>query len=220
MKLHTTACSGIVLRKVFFFGLSLFAMLFAFSRPAKANENSGEEIYKYLSQKVHMGDNSFIGRLNSESRELAWTNAEDLEFQGHLRFLNSPVEGDADQTRLFFIRNAERGRIYILSIPDRDHPDYVALEELIENKLKFNVRILEAEVDGENYQFAQFNTRPVQPMFDKVFRLAIIDHCTAYSGFHGRFSLLDVLGIGNVWTYDVSCRTYCYQSIPEDITGE
>jgi len=44
--------------------------------------------------------------------------------QGHLRFLSSPVEGDADQTRLFFIRNAERGRIYILSIPDRDHPDY------------------------------------------------------------------------------------------------
>ncbi|MEX0981594.1 MAG: bile acid:sodium symporter family protein [Bacteroidales bacterium] len=174
MKLHETYRSGNSIHKFFVFGLLLFAALFAINRPAKADENKGEEIYKYLSQKVNMGDSTFIGTLNSESRELDWTNAENLEFQGHLRFLTSPVEGGADQTRLFFIRNAEKGKIYILSIPDRDHPDYVALEELIENKLKFNVRILEAEVNGETYQFAQFNTRPVQPMFDKVFRLMII----------------------------------------------
>ena len=155
-------------------GLALFVSLFVFNRPVMADENSGEEIYKYLSERVNMGDSAFIGMLNTVSRELDWSKAEDINFQGHLRFLTSAVEGDADQTRLFFIRNAEKGRIYILSIPDRDHPDYQSLEELIENKLKFNVRLLEAEVDGASYQFAQFNTRPEQPLFDKIFRLMII----------------------------------------------
>lgn len=162
------------MNKVIVFGLLLFATLFVINPTVKADEISGEEIYKYLSQKVNMGDNTFIDKLNSKPRELDWTNGKDLEFQGHLRFLTSPLKGNADQSRLFFIRNAEKGKIYILSIPDRGHPDYSALEELIENKLKFNVRILEAEVNGESYQFAQFNARPAQPLFDKVFRLMII----------------------------------------------
>ena len=162
------------MHKIHVIGLSLFVALFVLNRPVKADESSGEEIYKYLSQRVHMGDSDFIGLLNTAPRELDWSNAEDFEFQGHLRFLTSPAEGDADQTRLFFIRNAQKGRIYVLSIPDRGHPDYQALEELIKNKLKFNVRILDAEVGGETYQFAQFNTKPEQPLFDKVFRLMII----------------------------------------------
>jgi predicted Na+-dependent transporter len=164
----------ISMRRIHVIGLSLFIALFVINRPVRADENSGEEMYKYLSQRVLVGDSSFVGLLNAASRELDWSNAEELEFQGHLRFLTSPAGGSADQTRLFFIRNAERGKIYILSIPDRGHPDYQALEELIENKLKFNVRLLEAEIDGALYQFAQFNTRPEQPMFDKVFRLMII----------------------------------------------
>ncbi len=162
------------MRRILLTGLSLFVTLFVLNQPVKADENSGEEMYKYLSKRVHQGDSAFIGMLNTVSREFDWSNAEDLDFQGHLRFMTSPVEGNADQARLFFIRNAEKGRIYILSIPDREHPDYQALEELIENKLKFNVRLLEADVDGVSYHFAQFNTRPEQPLFDKIFRLMII----------------------------------------------
>jgi predicted Na+-dependent transporter len=174
MTTHSSILSAIFGRKIHVIGFFLFVALLSVSRPVLADENSGEEIYKYLSQRVLVGDNNFVGILNTESRELDWSNAEDLEFQGHLRFLTSPDAGTADQTRLFFIRNAQKGKIYILSIPDRNHPDYIALEELIENKLKFNVRILEAEVGGETYQFAQFNIRPEQPLFDKVFRLMII----------------------------------------------
>jgi predicted Na+-dependent transporter len=162
------------MRRIHLIGLTLFVSLFVINRPVMADENSGEEMYKYLSERVNMGDSAFIGMLNAASRELDWSNAENLEFQGHLRFLTSPAGGDADQSRLFFIRNAQKGRIYILSIPDRGHPDYQALEELIENKLKFNVRLVEAEIDDATYQFAQFNTRPEQPLFDKVFRLMII----------------------------------------------
>ena len=164
----------ICMRKIPIVGFFLFIALFVFNRPVMADESSGEEIYKYLSERVNSGDSAFIGMLNTKSRELDWSNAEHMEFQGHLRFLTSPVAGDADQTRLFFIRNAQKGKIYILSIPDRSHPDYQQLEELIENKLKFNVRLFEAEVDGTSYQFAQFNARPEQPLFDKLFRLMII----------------------------------------------
>ncbi len=155
-------------------GLSLFLSLFAFSMPVLADENYGEDIYKQLSLKVNSGDNSFIEKLNTESRGLDWSMAEKIEFQGHLRFLTSPEGGTADQSKLFFIRNAQKGRIYILSIPDRNDPDYTDLEKLIENKLKFNVNITESKIGGDTYQFAQFNTRPVQTVFDKVFRLMII----------------------------------------------
>jgi len=174
MSTNTYSRSRIPLRKTQVVVLILFAALFVFARPVMADENSGEEMYKYLSQRVLAGDSDFISMLNTVSRELDWGDAENIEFQGHLRFLTSPVAGDADQTRLFFIRNAEKGKIYVLSIPDRGDPDYKSLEELIENKLKFDVRLLEAEVDGSYYQFAQFNTRPEQPVFDKVFRLMII----------------------------------------------
>ena len=174
MTKNISSCLRIPLRKTLVSILSLVIALFVFARPVMADENSGEEVYKYLSERVNRGDSAFIGMLNTMSRELDWSNAENIAFQGHLRFLTAPVAGDADQTRLFFIRNAEKGKIYILSIPDRGDPDYQELEELIENKLKFNVRLLEAEVDGASYQFAQFNTRPEQPLFDKVFRLMII----------------------------------------------
>jgi BASS family bile acid:Na+ symporter len=154
--------------------LLVFVAIFFINPLARAQENEGEEIYKHLSSIVNSGDNEYIEALNSVSRELDWSNAENLEFQGHLRFLTSPEEGPLDQTRLFFIRNAEKGKIYILSIPDRSDPDYASLEELIENKLKFNVKIVEGEVGDDTYQFAQFISRPEQPLFDKVFRLMII----------------------------------------------
>ena len=53
-------------------------------------------------------------------------------------------------------------------------PDYTGLEDLIESKLIFSIKVMELEVDGTSYQFAQFITVPVQPAFDKIFRLMII----------------------------------------------
>ncbi|MEX2370190.1 MAG: bile acid:sodium symporter family protein [Bacteroidales bacterium] len=142
--------------------------------PVLAGEHSGEEVYKHLSEIVNSGDNETIEALNTDSRDLNWKEAQQLNFQGHLRFLSSSEEGTVDQTRLFFIRSAKEGNIYILSIPDRELPDYTGLEELIENKLIFNIEVLESEAGGDTYQFARFITRPVQPVFDKVFRLMII----------------------------------------------
>ncbi|NQU88310.1 MAG: hypothetical protein HQ541_21390, partial [Mariniphaga sp.] len=115
---------------------------------------SGEILYKYLSSVASEGNNDLIEQLNTEPRNLEWDNAEILEFKGHLRFLNSLEEGSPDQSRLFFIRSTD-GKVYILTIPNRDHAEYQDLEDLIESKLNFNVKVLETQIGEGNYQFAQ-----------------------------------------------------------------
>lgn len=148
--------------------------LFFLNSSAIAEKGSGEILYKQLSAIANSGENSIIEDLNVAPRGLDWSSAEQLDFTGHLRFLNSSKEGTIDQTRLFFIRSAAEGNIYILTIPARDNPDYADLEDLIKSKLIFSIKVLESEIGDETYQFAQFITVPVQPAFDKIFRLMII----------------------------------------------
>ncbi len=156
-------------------GFILTSLIFILFFSASVNaEGSGEMLYKQLSAIANNGENIIIEDLNVAPRALDWSSAEQLDFTGHLRFLNSSKEGSIDQTRLFFIRSAAEGNIYILSIPSRDNPDYADLEDLIESKLIFSIKVLESKVGDETYQFAQFITVPVQPAFDKIFRLMII----------------------------------------------
>ncbi|MFC2090399.1 bile acid:sodium symporter family protein [Bacteroidota bacterium] len=139
-----------------------------------SEEGSGEKLYKHLSTIVNEGNTKTIEALNTVPRELDWSSAVDMDFKGHLRYLNAPEEGSLDKTRLFFIRSAAEGNVYILTIPDRDDPGYADLEDLIESKLIFSIKVIEAEVEGEVFGFAQFISYPIQPTFDKIFRLSII----------------------------------------------
>lgn len=155
----------------------IFAVLIAlccFTDRASAVTDSGEELYRQLSSIANSGNNSVIEQLNTHPRGLDWDEAQQLGFQGHLRYLSSVEEGSLDQTRLFFIRSAKEGNIYILTIPDREDPDYQDLEDLIEYKQIFDIKILDSEVGDQTYQFAQFITYPVRPVFDKIFRLMIV----------------------------------------------
>lgn len=155
--------------------LLLFALfLISSCKPPTIHESEGEKLYKHLSEIANEGNNALIEALNMEPRALDWSTSQQLDFKGHLRYLNSSKEGNPDQSRLFFIRSAAEGNVYILTIPDREDPDYVGLEELMENKLIFSIKVMEAEVEGQPYSFAQFITYPVQPTFDKIFRTAII----------------------------------------------
>jgi len=140
---------------------------------ASADETSGETFYKHLSAIANSGNNSLIEKLNTDPRTLDWDNAKRVEFQGHLRFLTSVKPGNADQSILFFVRSTE-GRIIILTIPDKNDPAYQNLKKLIESKLDFNIKVLDLKIEDKNYQFAQFITSPVQPVFDKIFKLMII----------------------------------------------
>jgi BASS family bile acid:Na+ symporter len=154
--------------------ISTVILLFSCSQLVLAEGESGEALYKKLSTQVYEENNQLIEDLNVAPRLLDWNNAHDMDFKGHLRFLNSTKEGTLDQTRLFFIRSAAEGDIFILTIPDRENPDYADLEELIESKLIFDIKVIDADIEGESYSFAQFITVPVQPAFDKIFRLMII----------------------------------------------
>ena len=151
--------------------LSIFSLIF--SSTVYGNDNSGETFYKYLSSLTNNGNNSLIEKLNITSRDLDWDNAESIKFKGNLRFLTSTKPGNEDQTKLFLIRSVY-GEIFILSVPDKLHPDYQNLEELIESKLYFDITVLETDLDNVNYKFAQFITPPIQPTFDKIFKLMII----------------------------------------------
>ena len=164
-------------RKIIFrFPKSIFIMsvlFFISNTVALGNGNSGESFYKYLSTLTNDGNNIIIEKLNTTSRGFVWDNATSLQFKGNLRFLTSTKPGNEDQTKLFLIRSVN-GEIFILSIPDRANPYYQNLEELIESKLYFDIKVLETDLDNVNYQFAQFITPPIQPTFDKIFKLMII----------------------------------------------
>ncbi len=149
-------------------------LLFAFSTAVMATDPTGEDLYNKLSEKVNSGDNSFIEKLNTNPRSFDWSAATESEFKGHLRLLSSPNEGTTDQSELFFIRGAAEGNIIILTISDRDDPMYQSLDDLMSSKLIFNVKVIDSEIGGDAYQFAQFITTPVQPAFDKIFKIMII----------------------------------------------
>ncbi len=153
--------------------LPVFILLYLFSPAAFAVDDSGEVLYKYLSSIANSGNNSYIEDLNTHPRELDWSDAEVLDFKGHLRFLTSAEPGSPDQSRLYFIRRTD-GSIFILTIPDREDPVYQELEELIESKLIFSIKVLDSSIGEDVYRFAQFVTPPVRPVFDKIFRLMII----------------------------------------------
>jgi predicted Na+-dependent transporter len=158
--------------------ISVFSIIISglliYGSPINAQHASGEDTYKQLLAFAEKGDNAYINKLNSSPRSLDWESAETLDFKGHLRILSSSEEGSPDDSRLFFIRRATDGAIFILNIPDRENPDYVGLEELIESKLIFKLKVLASDVGDSSYQFAQFVDVPVQPAFDRIFRIAII----------------------------------------------
>lgn len=154
--------------------LAAIVSLIFYHSPVFAESEAGEALYSQLSSLANTGENDIIEELNVSPRSLDWSQAKQLDFKGHLRFLLSSKEGSADQTLLFFIRSAAEGNVYILNIPDVAEADYENLEELIKSKLIFSVKVIESKIGDTTYQFAQFISPPVQPTFDKIFRLAII----------------------------------------------
>jgi len=156
--------------------LIIAMVLLAFNISLVAAEaESGLEVYNYLSEiSKRTGDIGVFETLNVASRELDWSAAQELSFKGNLRmFEMADAEGSKDKTTLFFIRQLD-GKIYILSIPDRDDAMYTGLEGMIQNKMIFHIKTLEGTVGERNYVFARFVEAPVQAFLDRIFKIAII----------------------------------------------
>ena len=135
----------------------------------------GLEVYKLLVEaSKDTSDNDLFENLNVVSRELDWNESQDISFKGNLRmFEMDQVEGTLDKTTLYFIRQLD-GKIYILSIPDRDDDMYADLEKIIQNKMIFHIKTMSGIIGERNYEFAVFVKRPVQAFLDKIFKISII----------------------------------------------
>ena len=148
--------------------LGSFSTLFAANESSLALYNQLSEISK------ESGGNTVFETLNSDSRTLDWGGASDVSFKGNLRkFEMEDMSGSSDQMTLFFVRQLD-GKIYILSQPAGDDPKYAGLEKMIQNKMNFHLKVVNAPVGGATYDFAQFVQAPTQAPFDKVFKISII----------------------------------------------
>ena len=155
------------------FVLILFLALTAVSTLA-AQSRPGVEMYNFLSETSKGAADSLFQKLNVTSRELDWSTAQELNFKGNLRMLEmTKVEGSLDETTLFFIRQLD-GKIYILSIPDRKDAMYAGMDEMIQNKLIFNIKTVSGSIGGQDYEFARFVEAPQQAALDRIFKIAII----------------------------------------------
>ncbi len=154
--------------------LLMLAVMFIFGASAFANDNANEVLYKKLSALIQKSDTELIQKLNRNSRDLNWENGEACKFQGHLRLLDSGQTGKSlDETQIYLIRRSD-GEIFILSIPDRQHPNYNDLAKVMTSKMAFNIKVRSLAVEGQKYQFAQFIDKPIQPMVHKVFKTMIV----------------------------------------------
>jgi len=159
-------------------------MILAFSLPAAswANDGANEALYRKLSGiAIARGDSSLFDRLNNHSKNMDWDRAAETEFVGNLRILKSFRSTAAgSEARIYLLRKLN-GELYILSLPavpsaqadDADSP-YAGLDGISGNKMVFNVKTIQAAVDGQAYQFARLNTRPKQLKLDRLFKISII----------------------------------------------
>jgi len=149
-------------------------LLFAVVGSAWANEDS-LELYNSLSRiAAGDGDAALFGDLNAATDTLEWNGAERAEFKGNLRMLVvDSMEGSDDETTLFLVRDLD-GTIYVLARPDGEDERYADLEDMIQDKMLFNLDVTTGSVGGESYQFARFVTRPERATLDAVFEWSII----------------------------------------------
>jgi BASS family bile acid:Na+ symporter len=158
----------------------VFFMMVALSLPAMclANDGSDEALYRKLSGiAIGKGDSSLFDRLNNNSINMDWEGAAETEFVGNLRILKSiREETTGSDTRIYLLRKLS-GELYILSLPaDPSGEDsfYAGLDEISGNKMVFNVKTMQATVDGKVYKFAQLTAKPEQMKLDLIFKICII----------------------------------------------
>ncbi len=139
---------------------------------------ASEELYgDFVRISKGKGDAALFEKLNTQSRTLDWTKAEEVEFKGTLRYL--AVENETgDSSYIYMVRDLA-GELHILSVPPEESLEtegsiYAGLAGLMGNKLVFNVEKREASVAGERYSFVRLAERPSQLLMDRIFKIAIV----------------------------------------------
>jgi hypothetical protein len=83
-----------------------------------ATDNPDEAIYrKLLNLAAEKDETSLFARLNHQARHLGWDGAEEFQFTGNLRIINSlHEEGNGTDNRIYLLRKLT-GQLFILSVP-------------------------------------------------------------------------------------------------------
>ncbi|TFH00567.1 MAG: bile acid:sodium symporter family protein, partial [Calditrichales bacterium] len=142
---------------------------------ALAQNEASLKVYQQLSDASKgKGDPALFETLNVVSRQLSWDSATNLQFKGNLRmFKMNGVSAASDKSTLFFVRQLD-GKVYILSRPTETDDRYAGLEDMIQNKMVFNIESIDETVGGTNYHFARFVEKPSQAFLDKIFKISIV----------------------------------------------
>ncbi|MBT7891619.1 MAG: bile acid:sodium symporter family protein [Deltaproteobacteria bacterium] len=148
----------------------LFAVPF---HALQAGDKRGETLYRNLLKIAQAENTSLFEQLNRKSRDLNWSGAESVEFEGNLRIMKPQNRSGAGDKTVYLLRKLS-GEVYLLSIPLEQGPFYVDLEKKSENKLVFKAELLQGRVEGETYTFARLTDIPFQPVFDRIFKISII----------------------------------------------
>ena len=144
--------------------------------------HAGESLYRQLSLIARgTGDVTLFNTLNTVSRNLDWSQAQEAEFEGNLRILRAEtIEGTHDEMNLYLVRKTE-GDLFILSMPTQEEllrageaSPYFNLETMLQDKLRFRVEMIEDSINGIPYGFARFTDRPEQLLFDRIFKVSIV----------------------------------------------
>lgn len=147
-----------------------------------AQGNADEALYRKLSTlAADKGETSLFSMLNDQARQLDWDGADDIQFTGNLRIINSThKDGSGADNRIYLLRKLT-GQLFILSVPadpsvrkkDADSP-YAGLDTISGSKMNFNISFLQVTIDNEVYPFARLISRPAQMKLDRIFKISII----------------------------------------------
>lgn len=146
----------------------------------KIDTGSDEIVYKQLLEIVRENKNAeILEQLHSNVKSLKWNEAETLEFEGHIRYIG-PGETDKEANGFFILRE-KKGLLYILAMPKKigelkediffSHDE---LRKMIQHKMVFKVKVIQAEVGSEFFKYAKLIEKPYRHILDRLFFTAII----------------------------------------------
>ncbi|MFO7559246.1 MAG: bile acid:sodium symporter family protein [Desulfobacterales bacterium] len=155
--------------------------LFVVISVSSAGQRSGEDTYRYLSSVANdRGGPAVFQELNKTAAELSWENSVEVSFEGYVRHLkNEDIEGSFLSRNIYLIRKVP-DKVFVIKLPDnitrigKDAESfYAGLDKMVEDKMLFKLRVVEADVDGNTYAFAEFMEKPKSIPLVRVFKLSI-----------------------------------------------
>ena len=140
-----------------------------------------EALYRDLSRASRDSELTLFNNLIREGQNLNWSEAELVEFEGNLRYLETEGQTtDDDLGGLFLVRRLD-GELYIVSMPPASEMDqtgeadyYAGLDGVLGDKLVFRGMLIDGTVDNTGYTFIRFTEKPEQLLLDRVFKTSVV----------------------------------------------